>query len=110
MTFSNLQKYILNEVWVDKKNRVGRQKFNRFYDHQASAPGRELRTKIITKSLERLIDKGLMIGFGERTRCKWFIKEVQLTPAGKRRARQLRGEQAILPFLKHRRRSSSSEK
>ena len=52
----------------------------------------------ITKSLERLIDKGLMIGYGRRTPEKWFIDEVQLTPAGRRAARITLGEQQRLPL------------
>ena len=54
--------------------------------------------KVITKSLERLIDKGLLVGYGVRTPEKWFIKEIRLTPLGRRVAKKLRGEQAKLPW------------
>ncbi len=43
-----------------------------------------LKTKIITKSIERLIDKGAILGYGVRTPKKWFIKEVKLTKLGRK--------------------------
>lgn len=102
MHFSDLQKYILNEVWNTRKAKVNRNKLAKFYDSQPKAPDKNLQTKIITQSIERLLDKGLLVGFGERTQCKWFIKEVQFTSAGKRLARKLQGEQVELPFKKRR--------
>jgi hypothetical protein len=52
----------------------------------------------MTKSLERLIDKGLMIGYGRRTPEKWFIDEIRLTDVGKKAARKLLGQQQKLPL------------
>lgn len=54
--------------------------------------------KIVTKSLERMIDRGLLVGYGVRTPEKWYIKEIRLTPLGRRVSKKLRGEQARLPF------------
>lgn len=102
MRLSDLQKYILNEVWNAKKVKVGREKFNKFYELQKDAPVKEARTKIVTQSIERLIDKGLLVGFGERTRFKWFIKEVKFTSLGRKLGRKLQGEQPELPFKKRR--------
>ncbi|MFZ5364017.1 MAG: hypothetical protein ACOZAG_00825, partial [Patescibacteria group bacterium] len=65
---------------------------------QKRPPKMEDRVNIVTKSLERLIDKGFLIGYGMRTPKKWFIKEIKLTAAGKRAARGLHGKQASLPF------------
>ncbi len=56
----------------------------------------------ITKSIERLIDKELMVGYGVRTPHKWYIHEVKLTVKGKKEARRLQGQQQILPFRKTR--------
>ncbi len=100
MRLSNLQKYILREVWDARKAKIGRSKFVKFYESQKNAPAKELQTKIITQSIERLIDKGLLIGFGERTKFKWFIKEVKFTSLGKKEAKKLLGEQAEFPFKK----------
>ncbi len=52
----------------------------------------------VTKSLERLIDKGLLIGYGRRTPKKWFIDEVILTPKGRKETKKLLGKQQKLPF------------
>ena len=108
MYISSLQKYILKKIWEDTKLKVNRNKFNEFYSTQKKAPTKELQTKIITQSIERLISKGLLVGFGERTRFKWFIKEVKFTLPGKKLARKLQGEQVELPFKK--RRTSISSK
>jgi len=102
MHISDLQKYILNEVWNTKKIKISREKFNKFYESQKNAPAKEARTKIVTQSIERLIDKGLLVGFGERTRFKWFIKDVKFTSLGKKLGRKLQGEQPELPFKKRR--------
>ncbi len=40
----------------------------------------------------------MMVGYGVRTPKKWYIKEVKLTPIGRRLARKLLGEQQALPF------------
>lgn len=64
-------------------------------------PRRELRTNIITQSIERLINKELLTGYGMRTPHKWFIREISLTTRGKRAAKQLLGEQKKLPFRAH---------
>ena len=100
MRLSDLQKYILNEVWNAKKDKVSREKFNKFYELQKNVHAKEAHTKIITQSIERLIDRGLLVGFGERTRFKWFIKEVKFTAQGKKLGRKLQGEQPELPFKK----------
>ena len=70
----------------------------KFYDKQKRKPKKEDQVNIITKSLERLINKGFLTGYGVRTPQKWFIKEIKLTTAGKRAARGLRGKQVPLPF------------
>ncbi|OGF43847.1 hypothetical protein A2555_03615 [Candidatus Falkowbacteria bacterium RIFOXYD2_FULL_39_16] len=59
---------------------------------------RRNRVNIITKSLERLMDRGLLFGYGIRTAKKWFIKEVKLTAKGKKVAQNLQGRQTELPL------------
>jgi hypothetical protein len=53
---------------------------------------------VVTKSLESLIDRGWLIGYGRRTPKKWFINEIRLTAAGRKLARKLLGEQLRLPL------------
>ena len=86
MRLSDLQKYILKKVWNTNKIK--------------KVPTKNLQIKIITKSIERLIDKGLMIGYGEKTQYKLFIKQVKLTSFGKKVTKKLFGEQIKLPFKK----------
>ena len=73
---------------------------DRFYEKQKTKPKPEDQQNIITKSLERLIDKELLIGYGRRTPHKWFIEEIKLTRKGKKLAKKLLGEQQVLPFKK----------
>lgn len=54
--------------------------------------------KILTHSLESLIDKGLLRGYGRRTPKKWFLESVSLTKIGKVTALRCIGEQ--LPLLR----------
>jgi hypothetical protein len=95
MRLSALQKYILRESYGAAKRRVRRKGFTKFYKTPTPA---HVMVDTITKSLERLIEKGLMIGYGRRTSEKWFIDEVVLTPLGRRTAKALLGEQQKLPL------------
>ncbi|MBU1037224.1 hypothetical protein KKF32_04305 [Patescibacteria group bacterium] len=99
MKLSDLQKFILLQSY-GKVKRINRNLFNKFYNSHGKA-SKEHHIKIITKSLERLIDRGLIIGYGEKTMNKWYIKEVQLTPLGRRFAKKLMGVQISLPFKKN---------
>lgn len=81
-----------------EKDKFGRGKILRFYDKQKRPPKTEDRVNIVTKSLERLIDKGFLVGYGVRTPKKWFIKEIKLTAVGRRMAKTLQGKQVPLPF------------
>ena len=107
MKLSHLQKYILLAGYGEKE-KFSRGRLLKFYANPSAlratpfrkgrVPKKEDRVNIITKSLERLIDKGLMVGYGMRTPKKWFIKEIKLTAVGQRAGRKLQGEQASLPF------------
>lgn len=92
MILSALQRFILRECYQYQKPRVPRQPFQKFYRQPASVVNRDN----ITVSLERLIDRGLLIGFGRRTPKKWYIVDVKLTPLGRRIARSTFGKQQQL--------------
>jgi len=98
MKLSALQKYILKEAYGQKK--VDRKLFNKFYLNKKIAPKGIDRIKIITKSIDRLIEKGLLVGFGQKTQHKWYIKEVGLTFLGRQETKKLMGVQRVLPFKK----------
>ncbi|TAN32631.1 hypothetical protein EPN28_03865 [Patescibacteria group bacterium] len=76
--FSSLQRNILRECCGAPKGalrakgaKVDRKVFDKLRP-----------VKIVTKSLERLIDRGDLVGYGVRTPKKWFIKEVKATRQG----------------------------
>ncbi len=98
MRLSPLQKYILRTCY-SRSPKVSRLDFARFYESHKQKPKKDDIVNIITKSLESLIDKELMVGYGVRTPHKWYIKEVRLLPKGRRLARKLLGEQQALPFI-----------
>jgi len=98
MRLSPLQKYILRNCYLTPPMKLGRSGFVRFYNGAVKKPKTADVVNIITKSLESLIDKELMTGYGVRTPHKWYIKEVKLTSKGRKTARRLLGEQQVLPF------------
>ncbi len=98
MFFSPLQKYILRECYGSKGRRIDRKLFVNFYAKK-SLIKRDLQAKIITKSIERLIDREMLIGFGVRTAKKWFIKEVKMVESGRKKWRKyLKRKQKKLPL------------
>ena len=99
MRLSTLQKYILKECYNSKSNRLIRSILVRFY-RDNSKTKKELYTKIITRSIESLIDKEFMIGYGIRTAHKWFIREISLTKKGEKICKDLFDPQQKLPFKK----------
>lgn len=101
MRLSPLQKFILRTCYTTPPRIVPRIGFARFYDNQKVKPDDLI--NIITKSLEALIDRGLLTGYGVRTPKKWFIKEVKLTAVGRREAKALFGQQQPLPLKLNRR-------
>jgi len=97
MRLSILQKYILLQAYYEK-SKFNRSKLIKFYNQQKKPPKIGDQVNIITKSLERLVEKELLTGYGIRTPHKWFIKEIKLTSKGRRIAKKLLGEQKKLPF------------
>lgn len=95
--FSSLQQRILDECYR-RREQVDRQRFASFYGADSKVKASD-RTKIITQSLERLIDRGFLVGYGIRTPKKWFIKDVRITRLGiKQWEKFLERNQKKLPF------------
>jgi len=98
MRLSALQRYILRSCYDAKGNRRERKGLEEFYHIQPLRPSPKDAQDAVTKSLERLIDKELLVGYGVRTPHKWFIREIRLTPKGRKISKELVGWQAPLPF------------
>jgi len=98
MRFSALQKHILIYCYGRRQAKCSREAFLLFYDKKKLKENRKDKVNTVTKSIERLIDKELFIGYGIRTSHKWFIKEIRLTPKGRRQAKKLLGVQRKLPL------------
>jgi len=97
MRLSKLQRYIL-VLSLGSKIKKSRKGLEKFYQNQKEKPKNEDVQNIITKSLERLIDSELLIGYGRRTPHMWFIDEIKLTKKGRKQAKKFLGEQQVLPF------------
>jgi len=99
MRLSSLQKSIMVQAY-DQKGRLRKKGIEQWYAHVGHQREMSYRDAqhTVTISVERLIDKGLMVGYGVRTPQKWFIHEVKLTPEGKRVGKKLRGVQQELPM------------
>jgi hypothetical protein len=90
---SSLQRAILTECLEEGRGRLDRRRFGLFYQERKTPKSPQ---KIITQSLERLIEREFLVGYGIRTPHKWFIQQVRLTPKGRKTARKLLGEQQQL--------------
>jgi hypothetical protein len=97
MKLSQLQKFIL-KASVNGKSKTKRATLLKYYDKQGKDVKPADRPGILTKSVERLIEKGLMIGYGRRTAEKWFIDELTLAIPGRREAKKHFGQQQSLPL------------
>lgn len=82
----------------NSKTKISRNVLDKFYDNSKNSPPKKIQANIITKSIERLIDKGLLVGFGEKTQYRLFINQIQLTREGNKVACQLLGRQTQLPL------------
>lgn len=100
MKLSKLQRFILRKGYLTGRSKVIRQVFMSYYEHLKNPPTSKLQVNIITQSLERLIDKGLVVGYGKKTQEKLFIDSIQLTAKGKKVAKELLSKQTPLPFPK----------
>jgi hypothetical protein len=88
MKLSALQKYILIECLTTSEKML-RGKFREYYQNKKNKPKLKDQNDIVNKSINKLIDKGLLVGFGRRTSEKWFFTFVKLTPKGKKKSMEI---------------------
>ncbi|MFA6512372.1 MAG: hypothetical protein WCV86_04595 [Patescibacteria group bacterium] len=109
MRLSGLQKDILKRAVLFREPQITRAQFAAYYEKPVKALSKD-QQNALTTSLERLIDKGLLVGFGRRTQEKWFIESVRLTPQGRRIARPLFGTQGALSLTRRSKPGSAGKK
>lgn len=98
MKLSALQKYILKQCANGKNKAVTRSIISFYYANKKNPPNRKDLSNIIARSIDRLIKKELVVGYGKKTAHKWFIYQVKLTSSGKKIVRDLYGIQQKLPL------------
>lgn len=86
---SRLQQYILEEC-VLRGGGISRRLLDSNYEDSRSRSREDNYKKIITQSIERLIERGFLVGYGRKTREKLFIDKIRLTAAGRRVLENLR--------------------
>lgn len=97
MRLSRLQEYILRTC-ISRGGKSGREAFIEFYKMNKDQPSHDDQMNAVTKAIERLIDRELLVGYGLRTPHKWYIREARLTPKGRKAAKELLGKQQSLPL------------
>jgi transposase len=101
MRLSVLQQFILLSCDAALGKRKKRKGLEQFYAKRKGRPSKKDAQNAVTRSIERLIEKELLVGYGVRTPHKWYIKEIRLTAKGRKIADQLlRSQQPELPFRK----------
>lgn len=97
MRFGPLQKYILL-VSRSKRGWIDREIFLGYYQHSKKKPSKEDRVNSVTKALEKMVRRNLMVASGVKTSEKFFINTVKLTPEGRKAIKNLLGSQQRLPI------------
>lgn len=98
MALSGLQRYILKQAAASPQQTLRRQAIVHFYDDVSPRPKPHDLANIIGRSLDRLVVKELVVGYGRKTAQKWYIERITLTPKGRGAARRLLGVQQALPL------------
>jgi len=99
---SKLQQTILEECMA-RGGSFSRREVGRIVSGAASKAKKENLTSVVTQSIERLIDRGFLVGYGTKTQEKLFISRIRITPAGRREVYKFRVQRQIkLPLKKKR--------
>lgn len=100
MTLSPLQQYMVAEA-AKAKPRVHRTLFEDEYRRRNPEASAKDVADGVTGAMERLITRGLAVGYGYKTQHKMFLVTLRLTPEGRRVAKANRPKpQQTLPIFK----------
>jgi hypothetical protein len=92
MSLSNLQKFILKEVYVIGIEKYPKGRLLSFYKDDEDHVG------TVTRSLERLLERGLINIDGHKTQYKMFIEMIELTADGRKIAQEIIDSRQRLSF------------
>lgn len=98
MSLSRLQRYILQQSLIAPRRTISRGVIARYYAAVRTPPSTKDQATAITKSIERLVARGLATSLGRKTAERWYPHEVTLTSAGRKLALASRGKQQRLPL------------
>lgn len=89
---SPFQIYILKTCAKANNRRLKKSTFFRYFnidlEKKNSKKYQSAHSQII-KTIDSLIKKGYVVGYGFRTQKEWHYREIKLTAQGKKKARQL---------------------
>ena len=102
MVLSALQQLMVTEA-AKARPRVHRTLFEDEYRRLNPSASQKDVVDAITSAMERLISRGLAVGYGYKTQYKLFLTTLRLTPLGRRTAKKLKPKpQQMLPLFKKR--------
>lgn len=99
MAGPSLQRTILLEAAAAKPRLHRRLLEEEYRFSHPQATSREV-VESVTKAVERLVARGLAVGYGYKTQHKLFLTSVRLTPAGRRLAKSFGVRQQTLPLFR----------
>jgi len=90
---------------LEGRGSISRTVIDKNHGQSSSTSQQEHYKQVVTTSIERLIDRGFLIGYCTKTREKLFITKIKLTPAGKKAALAHRlTQQQKLPYVRNKNR------
>jgi hypothetical protein len=100
MALSPLQQFMVTEA-AKAKPRIHRTSFEDEYRRLNPDASQKDVVDAVTSAMERLITRGLAVGYGYKTQHKLFLTTLRLTPLGRRSAKELKPKpQQMLPMFK----------
>ena len=98
---SKLQQFIL-EACAEGGGAIARSVVDKNHGRSSSKAHQEHYKRIVTQSIDRLIERGLLVGYGAKTAEKFFITKIKLTPRGQKAAHECRKKrQQKLPYVRN---------
>lgn len=90
--FTPFQEYVLKACYKRKSQKMKKADlFDYFKIQDKKSKSYEAAHGRIIKTIDSLIKKGYLVGFGFRTQKEWHYREIKLTLIGKRKAKSLFG-------------------